>query len=181
MRWECEFDRDGERVASTSVIDGERWWTHDPIHGFTTSDRRGWSLQIPDLDLLDPWQLASDFDFEVRGRGAHAGREAINALATARKPRLGYRRPFSLWTPKGEEYDIAVDLERGVVLRAAALLDRVPFEVAEITEIAFDEDFDADLFRLEPPPEDERWSRHALLPSFCNFCGKSSEEVEHMV
>ena len=181
LRWECEFEWRGERGKSTSLIDGERYWSDDSVRGFTTSERRSFSLQIPDLDLLDPWQLASDFDFEVRGKGVHAGREAIEARATTRKPRVGYRRPISLFSPKGEGYDIAVDLERGTVLRAAALVDGEPFETAEVTEIAFDEEFDAAVFQVEPPPEDERWSPHPSQPSSCGFCGKSEDEVKHMV
>lgn len=44
-----------------------------------------------------------------------------------------------------------MDAEIGTILRAAARLDGREFRVAEATEIAYDERFPEDTFRLELP------------------------------
>jgi hypothetical protein len=44
-----------------------------------------------------------------------------------------------------------VDAEVGVILRVAARLEGREFYVAEVTEVAFDEEFADDTFRLELP------------------------------
>ena len=44
-----------------------------------------------------------------------------------------------------------MDAEIGVILRVAARLEGREFYIAEVTEIAFDEEFPEDTFRLELP------------------------------
>jgi hypothetical protein len=44
-----------------------------------------------------------------------------------------------------------VDPEVGTILRAAARLEGREFYVAEVTEVAYDEQFAEDTFRLELP------------------------------
>jgi hypothetical protein len=56
------------------------------------------------------------------------------------------------YTPEGTtDHLLLVDAEIGVILRAAARLEGREFYVAEVTEIAFDERFPEDTFRLELP------------------------------
>ena len=80
-----------------------------------------------------------------------------------------------------DQYELTVDLERGVLLRCAALLESTAFEISEITDVVFDEEIDPALFRLQPPPAEKR--RQVPHPSRapCSFCGKAGHEVDHLV
>lgn len=49
-------------------------------------------------------------------------------------------------------HELAVDAERGVILRATSFIDGQEFFVHEVLEIAFDEDFPDDTFVFTPPP-----------------------------
>ena len=55
------------------------------------------------------------------------------------------------WPEGTTDHLLLVDAEVGVILRAAARLEGREFYVAEVTEIAFDEEFSEDTFRLELP------------------------------
>jgi len=56
------------------------------------------------------------------------------------------------YAPEGTtDHLLLVDAEIGVILRVAARLEDREFYVAEVTEIAFDEDFPEGTFRLELP------------------------------
>ncbi len=56
------------------------------------------------------------------------------------------------YAPKGTtDHLLLVDAEVGTILRAAARLEGREFWVAEVTEIAYDEEFSEDTFRLEMP------------------------------
>ena len=46
---------------------------------------------------------------------------------------------------------VLVDEEVGVILRVAARLEGREFYIAEVTEIAYDEEFSEDTFQLELP------------------------------
>lgn len=179
VRCDRELEWKGEPSTAVTVIDGERWWSDSPSRGFhqSTDDRRIQPV-VPELDLLEPWELIGDFELEIGDSATCAGRQAVTALATVRELRTGHVVRVA---PGADQYELTADLERGVLLRCAALLEGAPFEVSEITEIAFDEEIDPDLFRLEPPPEGQRRQVRHLPRSACNFCGKSGEEVEHLV
>jgi len=54
--------------------------------------------------------------------------------------------------PEGTtDHLLLVDAEVGTILRAAARLEGRKFWVAEVTEIAYDEELPEDTFRLEMP------------------------------
>ncbi len=81
-----------------------------------------------------------------------AGREAIGVVVGT----ISWGYPPSIfrgfYTPSGTtDHLLLVDAEVGVILRAAARLEDREFYVAEITEIAFNEEFPDDTFRLELP------------------------------
>src|SRR5262249_2349226 len=46
---------------------------------------------------------------------------------------------------------LEVDAERGVILRVEARREGAPFSLLEVTDVAFDETFDPDLFVFTPP------------------------------
>jgi hypothetical protein len=178
-RSEAELEWKGSRDRGVSVIDGKRWWSDWPYRGFSSSeDDSRVSIGIMHGELLDPWPLISDLDLEVRGTATYLGREAVEAHAAPRERRVPY---YSRVISGADALELAVDLERGVLLRLAAVLKGATFEIKEMTDIAFDENLDPDLFKLEPPPEEQRRPRRRGPHSACNFCGKSGEEVEHLV
>ncbi len=51
-----------------------------------------------------------------------------------------------------DEYRLLVERERGVVLRAAALLEGEEFWASEFEELVFDEELPRETFVFEPPP-----------------------------
>ena len=54
------------------------------------------------------------------------------------------------YAPDGTtDHILLVDAEVGVILRVPARLEGREFYVAEVTEVAFDEEFPEDTFRLE--------------------------------
>ena len=56
------------------------------------------------------------------------------------------------YAPDGTtDHLLLVDMEVGVILRVAARLEGREFYVADVTEIAFDEEFPEGTFRLELP------------------------------
>jgi hypothetical protein len=55
------------------------------------------------------------------------------------------------------EHLLLVDEAVGTILRVAARLEGREFYVAEATEIAYDEEFSEDTFRLEVPGVEFRW------------------------
>jgi outer membrane lipoprotein-sorting protein len=146
-----EADRDGDtRIV---VQDGATWWMYserlgamtnsgDPNHHAGAGDQARW--------LLDPSELIPRLDLEPVGRRSVAGRAGIVVQAVSREgdehlTQLGLR----LMGADGLE--LVVDVERGVVLRLAALIDGDEYLVEELQEISFDEDFPATTFAIELP------------------------------
>lgn len=138
-------------------IGGPRW-IYDPPE---------WAAYIPRIDeqqgrdirfafMLDP----SDYFFHETfwdgttvhktGRGAAvAGRECVEVRADTVS--WGYP-PDVLSSSEGTtDHLLLVDAEIGTVLRAVARLEGREFRVAEATEVAYDETFPEETFRLEIP------------------------------
>jgi hypothetical protein len=81
-----------------------------------------------------------------------AGREAlevrVGTVSWGYPPRI-FR---GFYAPEGTtDHLLLVDAEVGTILRAAARLEGREFWVAEVTEIAYDEEFSEDTFRLQVP------------------------------
>ena len=136
-----------------TVRRGPQWWSYTPHSGSMSneSEPQVQSGGTEQLDvLLDPSPLLAAFDFSLRGRTAVAGRPALEVVALPRPPdfhfgfgpHLGYG---------ADNVVLAVDEERGVVLRSEARLDDRPFAVYEVIEVAFDESFADDVFKFVSP------------------------------
>ena len=141
---------DGNRLA---VVDGDRWWSHDPHFGALTNDgdphhQAGVGEEL--RALLDPALMIPFVDLEVFGPCRAAGRPAIRAAAL---PRAGGRDQLGMsLLPQGaDEHEIVVDAERGVLLRLESRIEGAPLIVTELLELAFDEDFPADTFTFSSP------------------------------
>jgi hypothetical protein len=147
-------ERSGDIGECYSVRVGPRWWSFDPRFGATSNEgseevRLGSSdeLSIP----VDPALVMGLLEFEVLGTGVAAGRPALRVRATPRdleEPmRAGHWLPWS-----ADEFELLVDVERGVVLRLEARLEEAAFLVTELLEVAFDEEFDDEIFVFRAPP-----------------------------
>ena len=81
-----------------------------------------------------------------------AGRDVVEVMVRT----ISWGYPPSIfhgfYAPDGTtDHLLVVDEEIGVILWAAARLEDREFYVAEVTEIAFDEEFQEETFRLELP------------------------------
>jgi hypothetical protein len=57
--------------------------------------------------------------------------------------------------PGADDIELAVDRERGVLLRVEARFEAEPFRVLEVTDVVFDEVLPEDTFVFVPPPGEE--------------------------
>jgi outer membrane lipoprotein-sorting protein len=133
------------RWARTQVNDGETSWMHTPQWGAV----RGPSARQPAQHLLlEPAPLLSGLEFVVGGKTNFSGRDAIVVTATPR--RAEWHDLYGL-APGADRYELVVDGERGVLLRAAALFHGKEFALSEILSVAFDEPLDPTVFVFTPP------------------------------
>ena len=137
-------ERSSQRM--TLVSDGERALIYSPESGVIEHET---NTVRPTADaLLDPAALIAALELARHGTTVVAGRDAFVVEA---EPRLPATAPADLVPYGCDGIALAVDAERGVVLRLEARLDGEPVRVLEVTAIAFDEDLPDELFRFEPP------------------------------
>jgi hypothetical protein len=162
-RWREEWI-DGEGTLRRCVVAAgrrEALWIYEPpdtaIHVPSVPE-----VREPDPELsfmLDPssegffYALWDEATVRKTGRKtALAGRDALEARAETISwgypPWVfkGYRSPQGT-----TDHLLLVDAKVGTVLRISARLEAREFEVAEVTEIAYDEEFPEGTFRLEMP------------------------------
>jgi outer membrane lipoprotein-sorting protein len=161
-RWRLWIDVGGRKRAEFSVgddyvvvvFDGPTWWSWSSRDRGRTNGGRPYSqhgsgpaqvlLETPSalaallLEFLGDDQIASRATFSVRGRPRGAN-----------DPRSAYE--LSGLGVGADEYLLAVDAERGVLLRCEARLRDRPFMVIEMTEVTFDADLPAELFTIQLP------------------------------
>jgi len=150
-------EENGSGRWRTAIEDGTRWWTYDEQgreHSNEGEPEVGTSIAEGARLLFDPAPLIGALRLRLAGEITVAGRPAYRVLG---QPRW----QGSTWTffhlGEGDELELAVDRERGVVLRSAARLEGHDFRVVEAVEIAFDEEFPAETFRPIPgAPKGER-------------------------
>lgn len=141
------------RWARTLVTDGKTSWHYDVHLGAIAHEREEEDDGEEEPLLLDPASVVPGLELEPLGRMTWGGREAIRVRARPREAdeELFWHDLHGL-APGAEAYDLIVDVERGVLLRAAAYLDGEEFATTEVLEIAFDEPIDPATFTFVPPP-----------------------------
>jgi hypothetical protein len=137
-----------ERPGQLEIDDGEHRWLYgeDSGAGFSRSRERPPGEHFG--HLLDPSPLMSALEFEPATATRAAGRDAL--LARAR--RRGTELPFGIELEIGDEFELLVDRERGVLLSLRTLFGGRELELEELLEVGFDEPIPEELFRFEPPP-----------------------------
>ena len=164
--WRLWMDRAGKRRAEfalgdemvVAVFDGPTWWSWSPSQGArTNAGLANWGHGMgPAPALVETTELLSSLRFEVQGRAYLLGRDVFQVRATPRD----IDAPLPNFVLHGlgagaDEYRIAVDAERGVLLRSEARRAGLPFRIIETTEVAFDDDLAAEVFVIELPPGEE--------------------------
>jgi hypothetical protein len=130
-----------ERERMTLVHDGTRTWIATPESGVVEHESRT-TRPVGD-ELLDAAVFLPGFDLRVVGETEAAGRPAIAVEGT---PRQHGARPVELFPYGADALSLAVDRERGVILRFAATAAGDAIRRLEVTQIAFDEPLGDELF-----------------------------------
>ncbi|HLI14446.1 MAG TPA: hypothetical protein VKV23_00115 [Acidimicrobiales bacterium] len=150
----AEYELGAETV--TVVGQGPRWWRWSPRLGATSGGGAGApvglvlgppSVLVDGRRLLDALELASVEEAVVAGRPAYAVRAV---------PRAGGGRARLALREAGmgaDEYLVAVDAERGVILAVTALLDGEAFQACTTDAVTFDEELAAELFAPAAAPD----------------------------
>jgi hypothetical protein len=145
-----------ERQDMTLVHDGTKTWIDTPQSGVVEHESQ-FMRPIGD-ELLDPATFLPGFEFRIAGDTEVAGRTAIAVEATPRPRGAG---PVDLFPYGADALSIAVDRERGVILRFEASAAEQPIRRLEVTEIVFDEPLGDELFTV---PEGDLRTAYEAYP-----------------
>jgi hypothetical protein len=146
LRLREDVEGSGERRYATDGVTASLWTPEFdrvvPVEPEPSEFRdRGVSL------LCEPSVLLGHLRLEIIGTAACAGRASIRALGhPRRRPRWADVFGFE---PSADAYELLVDRERGVILRAGALVGDVEFASTEILDIEFDQPVPEHVFTLE--------------------------------
>jgi hypothetical protein len=147
--WVARPDRsraEEDRGIGTAVIvrNQGRWWIWSPEHGgMFGNEEVGLGHEGALKHLLDPTPLLGVTRLEATGEADVMGRPAVIVRAI---PRSEEEVIEPGWQFGSDGIELAIDLERGVALRAGDV---------RLVDVAFDEDLDADLFVMEFPEGEE--------------------------
>ncbi len=127
--------QEGQRYL---VRDGDRWLSWDADWGGASDETDGEGRPTPAYAcLLDPLTLVSGLLLEPAGTTEVGGRAAWHVRATPRDDEEGLGASLHRLGLGADAYELAFDVERGVLLRGEALLDGEPFHRLEVSDIAF--------------------------------------------
>jgi hypothetical protein len=145
FRWESTFTSEGmDERTSVGVKEGELFWHRVADGEVHTNEGREMSgtMTTEEERLLDPSALLGAYRLETRSQTTLLGRSGLEVTA---QRRLGaHAHDFGLLD---DELALVVDVERGVLLRAAVVVEGEEVSFSEIVEIAFDEPIEPELFR----------------------------------
>jgi hypothetical protein len=113
----------------------DHYWT---FYALLTDEISGISNRLRPLDLT------------VEGTTVWAGREAVRLVGVPRE-RWDWEWEADPLSWGGDEYEVVVDAERGVLLRTASRLRGKDFDALEVEEIYFDERFGEEVFTSREP------------------------------
>jgi len=151
------FARDRARVERgehVHVVNGDQWWTFSPEAGAITNarERKTTSGGSEARALLEPAPILGRFDFHVHDAIEVAGRVCLRVTARRRPPApMEFDYPPFGMISGGDDFELAVDRERGVLLSVTKVVDDEAAEIRAFTEITFDEPIDDSVFHFEPP------------------------------
>jgi outer membrane lipoprotein-sorting protein len=138
----------------TVVFDGPAWWSWSPHAGGMTNSgdtnhRHGFG---PAETLVDAAALLSAPRLQFLGTDTLLGRDVFRIRGLPRA-RTSHQLDYGLHElgVGADDYMLAVDAERGVLLRTEARVREQPFIVIEMTEVEFDVDLPPETFKIDLP------------------------------
>lgn len=153
LRWAKPDRLRLQRDDWTKVVVGDNWWSVSELLGSVaggpSSDVQIGIENPPFPALLDPAVLLPDLDLEVMGEARLFDRAVLSAHGRPRGQREEWAESHVV--RGADDVQLWVDRERGVVLRLETRIGGEPFQVTEVREIAFDEEFPEQTWVLEPP------------------------------
>jgi len=137
---------------------GELWWRYSSRNGAISNEREEdrhvstGGLSETFGVLWEPWQVAGNLELEPAGETEVAGRGAWLVHARPR-PDTDGRSAFDLHAlgMGADEYELAVDRERGILLRVASRHGGLDFSVMEVEHVELDEPIADEVFVFEAP------------------------------
>lgn len=144
--------RSEQEGGSIVVTDGRTSWLYQPSQGTIVAEGPSGPM-VADYhrhdSMLNPARVERGLDLEPVERLEWKGREAIRVRAIPRN--VYWDDTEGGLSPGADEYELFVDAERGILLRAAAFLEGEEFATTELLEVAFDESFSPETFTFVPP------------------------------
>jgi outer membrane lipoprotein-sorting protein len=155
-----EFD--SEDFGAPLVVQvGKRWWSYDRWNGAITNEGEeevGGGAGEQFSGWLEPASVLGLLEFEPLGEGEVAGRRTLNARAIRATP--GIAVDHDAWGlhrlgVDAEQYELALDAERGVILRLEARHRGQPFFIGEARTVEFDQPLAEEIFVFRAPEGEE--------------------------
>jgi len=147
----------------TAVSDGEHLWRRVPRLGLLREKASKGQGVLFATQLVNPAPLLPGLELELLGDADHAGRAAVRLRAAPRH--VSWHDLFGL-APGADRYELLVDAERGILLRAEALLEGTTLAWSEVVEVAFDEQLPPEVFVLKPAPGERVRTPEELAQDF---------------
>jgi hypothetical protein len=145
-RWRVERDSDPPQERFLHVQNGRRCWRVDPespSHSGVFEDMRFGEWPAHGL-LWEPNVLIPEMWFEPGTETTVASRKAISVEA---KPRLT-SHDYVVAIPWADAYELAIDVERGVLLRLASRFEGHDADIEEVLQIYFDPPISEETFQV---------------------------------
>jgi outer membrane lipoprotein-sorting protein len=145
LRWEAAFAGDSKPYqTSAGVKHGEIFWSRfgdrEDVHTNESRPSRG-TMTTDEERLLNPSPLLGAYRFTLGQSTERLGRPAIMVEASRRSG-----IDFHGFGPLADRLRLALDQERGILLRAAVIVEDEEITCSEIVDLAFDEPISPELF-----------------------------------
>lgn len=146
-RWRYEVETHGYGTA-VNIVDLPLWWSYAPsLHAISNqADPSAYhaSAQHPEWHFFHASELQRGLTITDRRVEQRDGRE-VEIVAGTGDPGGGLM-------PGADAYELVIDRERDIAIRASARYEGIEFLRFEILELELDPHLPAELFRVELPP-----------------------------
>ncbi len=149
-RWRVETRADDQRETGLLVVAGQRWWSAVRVLDADGTERiRTAGNAVPVVhsaiaEMLEADHLLSQLNVAVVGDVVHAGRTCVRLSGTLRDS-----DEIAIWP--ADSYDLYLDVEHGVLLRFAAVVDGDEAAVAVLSDTSFNIEIPDETFTRDPP------------------------------
>ena len=124
----CTYLRGGRYVNVNPPKHTSSWWAEDEI-------------------FLDPSLLLAIHEIHVGETDTYLNRQVIRVRSTPRRTRWKLSGVYDIaWLMSGEEYELLIDMEYGVLLRYSARAKGQIYAIVEVKRVEFDVPINSDIF-----------------------------------